>query len=311
MGVLDAGSNTVRLEIADAVGAVPLPVHTAKYRLRLAEHIDPCGRLPDKAIRRLSDAVAAARTEAAEWGVKDPIAFATAIVRDAPNRDQVLQAVQERAGLELAVMSGQREAELTFQAARAWMGWRAGPMVVFDIGGGSLEVAFGRTGLPDFATSTPLGAGRLTREHFGRKDPPPPKAVKALRRQVRHQLRDVADRIRWEAPLTAVGTSRTFQQLARLSGAPPASRGPYVPRRLHRADLRQAVRTLEAMPAADRAHLPGITHARARQALAGSLVAHTAMKLMNIDHLTVCPWALRDGVLLDHLAHRPGHLQPA
>ncbi|MEE1927133.1 Ppx/GppA family phosphatase [Streptomyces sp. TRM 70351] len=301
LGVVDVGSNTVRLVVADGDGAAPLPVHTAKRRLRLAEQVDAGGRLGDAAVEQVVDAVAAAVAEARRWGCGEPFAFATAIVRDAPNRDEVLETVRSATGTELHVMSGQKEAELTFLAVRRWMGWQAGPMVLLDIGGGSLEVAVGRSRMPDFAASLPLGAGRLTREYLDGDGVTDPDAVRELRRRVRHDLRDVATRVRWEAPRTAAATSRTFQQLARLCGAAPGREGPFVERRLVRADLRHAMAELAALPPADRARLPGISPPRAGQSLAGAVVAHTAMKLMGIDAVTVSPWALREGVLLRQL----------
>lgn len=298
MGVLDVGSNTVRLVIAETDGAVPLPVHTAKRRLRLSAYVERGGHLPDEQVARLVDAVTAARDEGVRWGVTAPFAFATAIVRDAPNRADILRKVATETGVPLHILPGEVEAELTFLAARRWMGWRAGPLAMLDIGGGSLEVAFGRSKLPDFAISLPLGANRLTREHFRGQDPPSERRVRTLRRHVRHQLRDVAARIRWEAPRTTVATSRTFQQLGRLCGAQPGRSGPFTPRAMTRADLRRATRQLAELPAAERAALPGISAARAEQSLAGAIVAHTTMKLMSIDEVTICPWALREGVLL-------------
>ncbi|MFD4628832.1 Ppx/GppA family phosphatase [Streptomyces sp. NPDC058284] len=301
VGVVDVGSNTVRLVVADADGQVPLPVHTAKRRLRLAEHVDGDGRLGDEPVRALVDAVREVQDEARRWGVAEPFAFATSIVRDAPNRAEVLQAVESGAGVRLRTLSGEAEAELTFLAARRWMGWRAGPLVLFDIGGGSLEVAFGRSRLPDYAASLPLGARRLTRELFDGQDPPRPEHLKAVRRQVRHQLRDVAARIRWEMPHTAVATSRTFQQLARLCGAAPGRYGPFVERQLDRRALGEALKELAGLPTDRRAQLPGISAARAEQCVAGAVVAHTAMKLTGIEAVTVCPWALREGILLRYI----------
>ncbi|MZD06195.1 Ppx/GppA family phosphatase, partial [Streptomyces sp. SID5785] len=121
---------------------------------------------------------------------------------------------------------------------------------------------------------------------------------RALRRHVRHQLRDVAARIRWEGPLTMAATSRTFTQLARLCGAPPGRHGPFTERRLSRRALRTAIADLSVLPAADRAALPGISAPRAAQSLAGAVVGHTAMKLMDVHELTLCPWAIREGILL-------------
>ncbi|MFE6287109.1 Ppx/GppA family phosphatase [Streptomyces sp. NPDC057877] len=301
ISVVDVGSNTVRLVVADAAGGVPLPVHTAKWRLRLSEQVRPGGEVPDDAVERLVGAVGEAARTAARWHAAGPLAFATAVVRAAPNRAEVLSAVRERTGVNLCTLPGEVEAELTFLGARRWMGWRSGPLALLDIGGGSLEVAFGRGRLPDFAASLPLGAARLTHEYFADQDPPSPELIRVLRRKVRHQLRDVAARIRWEGPRTAVVTSRTFQQLGRLCGAAPGRHGPFVDRRLNRADLSRAVARLAALPAAERSRLPGISAPRAAQSLAGAVVGHTAMKLTGLRTVTVCPWAIREGILLRHI----------
>ncbi|POX54458.1 hypothetical protein C3489_13360 [Streptomyces sp. Ru71] len=306
ISVVDVGSNTVRLVVADTEGGVPLPVHTAKWRLRLSERVRPGDAIPEESVDRLAEAVAEASRTAAKWGAAGPLAFATAVVRAAPNRIDVLREVRIRTGVELCTLPGELEAELTFLAARRWMGWRSGPLALLDIGGGSLEVAFGRGRLPDFVASLPLGAARLTHEFFdGGQDPPAPEQVRALRRRVRHQLRDVAARIRWEGPRTAAATSRTFQQLGRMCGAAPGRHGPFVERELHRAALRQAVARLAELPAVERAALPGISAPRAAQSLAGAVVGHTAMKLTGLRTVAVCPWAIREGVMLRHVEDGP------
>lgn len=306
ISVVDVGSKTVRLMVADAEGGIPLPVHTAKWRLRLSEDVRPGAPVPEEAVERLVAAVADASVTAEQWGASGPLAFATAVVRAAPNRQEVLGAVRARTGVALCTLPGEVEAELTFLGARRWMGWRAGPLALLDIGGGSLEVAFGRGRLPDFAASLPLGAARLTHEFLaGGQDSPPPEQVRALRRQVRHQLRDVAARIRWEGPRTAVATSRTFQQLGRLCGASPGRHGPFVDRRIRCSDLGDAVGRLAVLSAAERALLPGISAPRATQSLAGAVVGHTAMKLTGLDSVTLCPWAIREGVLLRHIEDGP------
>ncbi|MFE4255725.1 Ppx/GppA family phosphatase [Streptomyces sp. NPDC056910] len=298
MSVIDAGSKTVRLVVADAQGGVPLPVHTAKWKLRLSEQVGPDGMVPEPAVQQLVTAVSAATQTAQRWGAAAPLTFATTVVRNAPNCLDVVQTLYARTGIRIRTLPGEVEAELTFLGARRWMGWRAGPLAMLDIGGGSLEVAFGRGRLPDFAASLPLGANRLTREFLSEEQPPCAESVKALRRRIRHQLRDVASRIRWEGPRTTVATSRTFEQLGRLCGAPPGRQGPFVPRHLTRRDLRRAVDRLAVLPSSERAQLAGISAPRAEQSLAGALVGHTAMKLMGITEVTICPWAIREGILL-------------
>lgn len=279
LSVVDVGSNTVRLMVADAEGGVPLPVHTAKWKLRLSELVAEDGHITDESVRQLAAAISAAANTAQRWGAAGPLAFATAVVRNAPNRREVLRTIRTGTGVPICVLPGEVEAELTFLGARRWMGWQAGPLALFDIGAGSLEVAFGRGRLPDFAASLPLGANRLTREFFEGQDPPNARSVKAMRRRARHQLRDVAGRIRWEGPRTAVATSRTFQQLARLGGAAAGRQGPFVPRHLARGDLRGCIDVLAELTAAERARLPGISAPRARQSLAGAIVGHTRARI--------------------------------
>jgi exopolyphosphatase / guanosine-5'-triphosphate,3'-diphosphate pyrophosphatase len=297
IAVLDVGSNTSHLLIADVRGELPLPVQAHKVKLRLAERVDRAGVLDAGAISLLAAGVAAGVEKAAGCGVQELFGYATAVVRDAPNRDEVVAAVRERAGISLGVLPGAEEAQLTFLAARRWMGWRAGPMLVLDIGGGSFEVAFGQDVNAEFAVSLPLGAGRLTRRWLS-GDPPGKVPVKRLRRHVREQLEELAVRLRWSGRGTAVATSRTFHQLARLCGAAKPREGPFVPRVLRREDLAAQVRRLAGMSSAERARLPGISRARARQSLAGAVVAHAAMSRFGLDEVTLCPWALREGLLL-------------
>ncbi|MEV8431692.1 Ppx/GppA phosphatase family protein [Streptomyces chartreusis] len=301
ISVLDAGSNTVRLAVCDVGDGVPLPVHTAKWKLRLSEQVGADGCLGEEATDRLVKALRAACEMSRQWDAPEPLTFATAVVRDAPDRADVLTAVHSRTGLHLRVLPGEAEARLTFLGARRWMGWRSGPLALFDIGGGSLEVAFGRGRTPDFAASLPLGANRLTNEFFGSADPPSQADMVAMRRKVRHQLRDVSARIRWEHPHTAVATSRTFQQLARLCGAAPGRHGPFVERAVRRQDLRRAIEQLSGLTADERAALPGISGPRSRQSLAGAIIGHAAMKLSAVKSLMICPWALREGILLRYL----------
>ncbi|MCW6006455.1 Ppx/GppA family phosphatase [Micromonospora sp. CPCC 205371] len=297
IGVLDVGSNTAHLLIADGGVGVPLPLHAIKTRLRLAEHVDAEGALGAPAIDRLGDAVADAVAKARAWQVQELYAYGTAVVRDAPNQQEILSAVWNRSGVRLGLLTGREEAELTFLAARRWMGWRSGPLLVLDIGGGSLEIAYGHDVSPQFAVSLPVGAGRLTRERL-RGDPPSRAKIKALRGHVRDQLAEAATRMHWEGTGTTTATSRTFHQLARLCGAPPKRLGPFVPRHLRRGELEKQLKRLARMRAAERAKLPGISAPRARQSLAGAIVAHTTMTAFGLDEVTLCPWALREGILL-------------
>ncbi|PZG23998.1 hypothetical protein C1I95_02030 [Micromonospora craterilacus] len=306
LGVLDVGSNTVHLLVVDAHrGAHPWPAHSEKAVLRLAEQLGPDGALREAGADALVKAVSAARTSATGLEVDDLLAFATSAVRDATNAAEVLAQVRDATGVRLEVLSGADEARMTFLAVRRWFGWSAGRLLVLDIGGGSLEIAAGVDEDPDVAVSLPLGAGRLTRERLGTDPesvlPPSPATVDELREYVDGLLDPVVDRmteVGWERP---VATSKTFRTLARLAGAAPSGAGLWARRKLTRSGLRQVLGFIRHIPPAQLVELEGVSAGRAHQVLAGAVVAESVMRRLGVDSLDICPWALREGVILNRL----------
>lgn len=301
LGVLDVGSNTVHLLVVDAYpGAHPLPAFSHKVDLSLAAHLDR-NRVTEGGEEKLTLAVAEAMRIAEDKGVGDFLAFATSAIRDAENGDALLKRIAERTGCEIRVLPGEIEARLTFLAARRWFGWSSGRLLVIDIGGGSLEMAAGPDEEPEAVTSLPLGAGRLTRDWFT-ADPPSPDEVRAVRKHVRAEIaRHAGSFLRRGAADHAVGTSKTFRQLARIAGAAPSSEGFYVKRFLKHADTAIWAERLAAMTRGERARLPGVSEGRAAQMVAGATVADAVMDLMGAAELEICPWALREGVILKRL----------
>jgi exopolyphosphatase/guanosine-5'-triphosphate,3'-diphosphate pyrophosphatase len=307
LGVLDVGSNTVHLLVVDAhPGARPLPAHSHKADLRLAELLDEHGAIGSEGVDRLVAVVHDSLQAAEDKGVEELLPFATSAVRGASNADEVLARVQRETGVELQVLSGPEEARLTFLAVRRWFGWSAGKLLVLDIGGGSLEIAYGIDEEPDAAVSLPLGAGRLTSGWLP-GDPPAAEDVRALRRHVRAEIaRTVGEFSRFGAPDHVVATSKTFRQLARIGGAARSAEGLYVQRELKRQSLESWVPRLAGMTTEERAELPGVSEGRAGQLLAGALVAEGAMDLFGVETVEICPWALREGVILRRLDHMAG-----
>ncbi|WP_309096666.1 Ppx/GppA phosphatase family protein [Streptomyces sp.] len=308
LGVLDVGSNTVHLLVVDAhPGACPLPAHSHKAELRLAQLLDGDGAIGPAGVDRLVSVVHGALQAAEDKGVEEMLPFATSAVREARNADEVLARVRAETGVELQVLTGEEEARLTFLAARRWFGWSAGKLLVLDIGGGSLEIAYGMDEEPDAAASLPLGAGRLTAGWLP-GDPPAADDVRALRRHVRTEIaRTVGEFSRLGAPDHVVATSKTFKQLARIAGAARSADGPYVQRELKRESVESWVPKLAGMTERERAALPGVSEGRAGQLLAGALVAEAAMDLFGVERVEICPWALREGVILRRL----DHMEPA
>ena len=306
LGVLDVGSNTVHLLVVDAYqGARPLPAFSHKAELRLADHLLDGNKLSEQGEKRLKAFVSEAVTIAEDKGVEELLAFATSAVRDAENGDEVLARIRTETGVDLQVLPGEDESRLTFLAVRRWFGWSSGRLLVVDIGGGSLEIAAGIDEQPDVAVSLPLGAVRLTRDWFT-ADPPPPGEVRELRRHVRTEIaRTVGSIVRYGPADRPVATSKTFRQLARIAGAAPSSEGPYAKRSLKHTDLTELAERLPQLTAEERMRLSGVSASRAPQLPAGAIVADAAMDLFGLSELEICPWALREGVILRRLDALP------
>jgi exopolyphosphatase/guanosine-5'-triphosphate,3'-diphosphate pyrophosphatase len=302
LGVLDIGSNTGHLLVVDAHGgAAPMPAYSYKEPLRLAEHLDETGAVTPQGVEALTGFVSQALVVAEDKGCEEILGFATSAVRDAVNTDEVLKHVHDVTGVEIGVLSGEDEARLTFLAVRRWFGWSSGRLAVFDIGGGSLEIAAGADEAPDVAQSLPLGAGRVTREWL-QDDPPSTETVRGLRRRIRAEIaRDAGAFLRGGTPDHAVGTSKTFRSLARVCGAAPSGEGLLVRRVLPADALLRRLPELARMTNAEKAELPGVSANRAHQLLAGALVADAVMDIYGLAQLEICPWALREGVILERL----------
>lgn len=302
LGVLDVGSNTVHFVVVDAHrGGHPTPMNDSKTRLRLIEYLDEDDAISGEGIDRLVDAVDDAMELARATKCREVMAMATSAVRDASNSDAVLEQVAARTGVDLRVLSGEEEARTTFLAARRWYGWSAGRIVNLDIGGGSLELTSGEDEAPEQAYSLQLGASRLTHDWFS-TDPPERKRINQLRDYIDAELDRPARTIRAAGdPDLACATSKTFRMLARLTGAAPSSEGPRVSRTLTAAGLRQVIAFISRMTAADRAELEGISSDRSHQVVAGALVAEAAMRALGLESVKICPWALREGLILQRL----------
>lgn len=275
-----------------------MPAFSHKNELHLADHLDSQNRLSQDCAERLLDFVRDSIRIAEDKGVQELIAFATSAVRDASNGDELIRWIEAQSNVRIDVLPGADESRLTFLAARRWFGWSSGRLLLLDIGGGSLEIASGQDEDPTVAVSLPLGANRLTREWLT-GDPPDAEQVRRLRKHVRAEIAAAAGTIRSAgSPDHSVATSKTFRQLARIAGAAPSSEGPYVRRMLRHADVAILAERLARMTAADRAQLPGVSRLRAPQLAAGAIVADAAMDLFSLPGLVICPWALREGVIL-------------
>lgn len=297
LGVLDVGSNTVHLQVMDAHhGSAPLAYQSFKEEIRLAEFLADNGELSIVGRDTLLKTLTRLKNAAKDIQLDDMLAFATSAIREATNSEEVLAAVRAETGIDLQVLSGADEARFTFLAVRRWVGWSAGDVVLLDIGGGSLEIATGEQENPVFSHSVMLGANRMTRQ-FLNGDPFTEKSLNKLREHIRETLTPLKAQIGDNSKRTAVGTSKTFRTLRRIQQN-------YLPEQggsLTRSGLKTIVPRLARMTYNQRAELPGVSAGRATQIVAGAIVAEEALSILGIEKLTQCPWALREGIVLQRL----------
>lgn len=297
LGVLDVGSNTIHLQVIDGhLGAPPIPNSSHKSVIRLTEYLDEAGAITDLGISKITEAIQGNLKDASHLDIDELLAFATSAIREAVNSNEVLQHVNRECGIDLQVLSGEEEARFTFLAARRWLGWSAGDLLVLDIGGGSLEIARGAEENPTFKSSMQLGAGRLTRK-FLKGDPFTSKSLEALEEFLEDAIAPLAQSLSTFEKNIATGTSKTFRTLAKIANANYPKIGPH----LTLEALDQIVPTLQKLDIKGRRELQSVSAERAPQIVAGAMVARQLMRTLELEEIRICPWALREGIVLHRL----------
>ncbi|NLT79202.1 MAG: Ppx/GppA family phosphatase [Bifidobacterium crudilactis] len=298
LGVLDIGSNTIHMLIVDAApGSRPDPEASTKSTVRLMQYLKEDGCIKKAGIEAILAGVDQGMKLAEEYNVTQLLPMATSAIREAPNGSKILQQIEQHIGQGVVVLSGNDEARLTFLAARRWYGWDAGRLLVLDIGGGSLEVALGADEDPSLALSVPAGAGRITRE-FLPEGMASAKELESVREKVRDIMAPIAEAFDSEkSPDHAVATSKTFRSLARLAGniVQTPSGDSWI---MTRAQLDDWIPRLAAISPEQRVALPGITVERTVQIVGGGIVASEIMRMLDVEQVEICPWALREGSIL-------------
>jgi exopolyphosphatase / guanosine-5'-triphosphate,3'-diphosphate pyrophosphatase len=282
VAVLDVGCFSAHLLVVEHFPTKPVVSH--KVRLRLDRAIDANGRITARGIEHIVDAVRGAEQRLRRVRAGKFLPFATSSVRDAANAAKVVDIVRRRTGVSLRFLTGDQEADLAYRAARHWHG-PAGALTVLDVGGGTVELAYGDGEKPVFTCSLPLGARTLTRAglidatHLD-------KERKRLRDAIRAAI--PKDLRRPMAEARATGCSKVFQSLAKVAGD----------HELRADDLSAWIPKLATLPPRRRAELPGISPHRAHQVFAGAVVAEAMMTATGHDVIDICPWSTKEGALL-------------
>lgn len=272
--VIDIGTNTVKLLVAEVQNGEVIPVHATDTMTRLGEGVNASGYLSPSAIERTAQAVTRLVNQARQLDVATIRAFTTSAVRDAHNRQAFLAAME----LQVKILTDAQEAEFIFRGVCSDPVWRGRSILVMDIGGGSAEVIQGKDGRVEVWRSLPVGAVRMT-ERFGEDLP----AMREwLRAAFTKELQGFEAR-----PFVATGGANTT--LGRIAGRDE----------LTRDEVSAWVTKLHAMPLPQRRQVPGMPADRADIIVAGGAALLTVMEVLNVPKLTVSTRNLRFGVLFE------------
>ena len=306
IAAIDIGTNSIHMVIVKIEPALPAFSIIAKEKdtVRLGERDPHTGDLTPEAIERSLSALRRCKDLADSLNVSEMIAVATSATREANNGQAFLHQIESELGINVNLISGQEEARRIYLGVLSGTDFGEQPQVIIDIGGGSTELILADIHEPRFLSSTKVGAVRLTRE-FVTTDPISPEELKYLRAYVRGMLERSVDEI-WqnlqlnEVP-SLIGTSGTIETLATIHalakhGSAPNPMAGY---QVSRQDLEEIVQKLAAMTCKERLEVSGIADKRAEIIVPGAIILLEVMNMLNLDSITICEQALREGMIVD------------
>jgi exopolyphosphatase/guanosine-5'-triphosphate,3'-diphosphate pyrophosphatase len=281
---IDIGSNTTRLLVADAGDGRLRELVAQRAFTRIGKSIQNGGLIPTEKIAETAEVVRTQTSVAREVGAEHIVAVATAAIRTAPNRDELVDAVKHAGGMELSVLSGEEEARLSFVGAtRTLLEPPGGTVAVIDVGGGSSEIAVGEPdGAMTWSESFRIGSGFLA-DAYLRSDPPSVDELEKLRRHVDGTFEGL------EPPpaVSAVAVGGTATSLRRLVGA-----------ELEHETLERGIRVLSSTRIAEVAERFELDSERVRLLPAGILILEAISDLLGLP-LRIARGGLREGILLE------------
>ena len=285
---VDIGSNTTRLLVADVDDdGVWRELGSQRAYTLIGKQADKDGNIPKQVVKNTAEVVSTQIRLAREMGVDDITIVATAAVRGAPNRDDLIAAIENRTDLSVRVLSGHEEAQYAFIGATKRLGAPAeGTIVVIDVGGGSTEIAVGTSDEGSTWDATfRVGSGMLT-EAYVKGDPPRTKDLDKVRKHVAGVFEglDLPDVDK------AVAVGGTATSLRRLVGA-----------ELSHETLERGIRILAEAPAAEVAERFDLAPERVQLLPAGMLVLEELSDLIGLP-LSIGNGGLREGVILSGVA---------
>jgi exopolyphosphatase/guanosine-5'-triphosphate,3'-diphosphate pyrophosphatase len=284
VAVIDIGTNSSRLLVADVAGGTVSPIERRSRVTRLGRGVDLSGQLSSEAIEDVCAAIGEYVEVIRELGAERVEAIATSAVRDATNGSAFIAELRERFALSARVLDGEEEARLTYLGATSEY-VPTKPTLVVDIGGGSTELIVGSGREIAFHTSLQVGVVRHTERHIA-SDPPTAVELEALANDVRGQIESaIADGLGAEEGIAVAGTPTSLAAIE-------MELEPYDPARVHGhvLPLRAIQRTLSrlaSVPLAERVEIPGMHPDRAPTIVAGVVILIETMRAFGLEQITV------------------------
>ncbi|MDG2423437.1 MAG: hypothetical protein P8M22_05605 [Phycisphaerales bacterium] len=301
---IDVGSNSVKLSIAiRGTGKRPDLIDTARVVTQLGQHAGKDGRLDPDAVERTAVAIAKLSDEARSQGATVIRSVATSAARETPDGDQFKSRVEELSGIDLEIISGEREADLIFQAVSSHHIVDDRSSLVFDTGGGSTEIILAMNNEVKHRGSFPIGALRLA-ERFEAMGRTSGKVASAIRSHVREMVEGIREKA-GDASI-AVGTGGTCTALALLDigplPIPKSGKPPAILRENHtmaRETVEETLTWLRKMDLAERKEKTGLRTRRAEIIVAGACIVAELMTVFDMEWVAMLDVGLRDGLLLE------------
>jgi len=310
LGAIDIGSNSVRLLVAEALrGGNYRILDEEREPTRLGKSVSAKGQLDAESMERTIQALRTFKEIAAGYQVTNLRTIATCAVREARNGPDFCRRVRDEVGLEVEVISGEREARLAFASVQRAFDLTGKNVIVADIGGGSTEIVFGTGDLIESIFSTPLGAVRLT-EQFGLGEGAAAddfvKGVARMEDEIAECLKKRTTKPLF-APHLLVGCGGTFTTLAELLMAGKREADvPVAGYKASHAEVRHLLDRLRKMPLRARRGMAGMTPDRADIIIAGLSIVDALMKRFRVNQLMIHTRGVRDGLVREMIDEAVG-----
>jgi exopolyphosphatase/guanosine-5'-triphosphate,3'-diphosphate pyrophosphatase len=309
LAAIDIGSNSLKLAVVEAAASDSFTIISQdRERVRLGHDTLRYKFLSDEAIKLSIEAINRFASIAANREADTVLAVATASVREATNAAQFVEEIKKQTGVHVEVLPSLEEARLIGIAASQYFGKEDSTLLNIDIGGGSTELSLMKNGEPEKLFSMKIGSVGLT-EKFLIQNPPTKKEIKKLRKEIQFALSQPKRKIKGEKWKLSSGTSGTILSLAILLNFQSSNDAEELPT-IHFERLVAFNKILAKLTLERRSRIPVINERRAEVIIAGGQILEGVMKALKIETLEPCGYALREGVIINHLQKSETELLP-